>query len=539
MAPYKDEPSILLNKDPKDPTDLEAGTEETTSLLSGYGAVTQKDGVQTPFNASEDFPLDSEEVVSPATRRNRALKRWGWIGAGAILYVVGIMAWNGSQSNKTEMSLGSQEAVDVELLGSSKKKDKDKKSKKPKKPAFEPVSYPSCPSGVELTYIKQALPFEMHEMAAEASDCHLASIHNMEEQEKYSKAGLFKVAYGPEIGMSFAGGKPLTKTFWLGGRFGADMDAWEWTDNSTWDFGPNSTSVEGCLASTFSFLEIAMPVIAPEDHWSVVDCNTPLPAIYKCCIPTPSPSAYPTEAPTDAPTAPSTASLTDAPVPPEEGEEEEEPAPEESVAEEEDTATEDAVPDDAEKPKKKHKHDAGEEAAEEDTAPEEEAEESDAEEGEPTEEDAVPDDAEKPKKKHKHDADEEAAEEDTATEDEDENPAEEDAVTDDAEKQKKNHKHAAEEEDGAPEEEEKDEAEESAEADNEKPKKKHKHHSALEEPEEDDTDDDTNDTDDEEDEDADEAAAAADDDDDEKPKKKHKHEEEAEDSVPADAEPAI
>jgi hypothetical protein len=314
MTPYKDEPTTLLNKNQAIPKDIETAVEETAPLLTGYGAVAQKDGVLTPFNASEDFPLDNEETTSPKSRQKSALKRWGWIGAGAILYVAGVMAWNSARSNNS-MSLGTKEAVDVELLGSSKKTSK--KTKKTKKPKFEPIPYPSCPSGVEMSYIKEALPFEMHEMAAEASNCHLASIHTMEELEKYSKAGLFKVSYGPEIGMSFAAGKPLTKTFWLGGRFGADMDVWEWTDNSTWDFGPNATTVEGCLASTFSFLEISMPIVAPEDHWSVVDCNTPLPAIYKCCIETSmNPSEVPTDAPTDPPTDAPTDPPTDAPTDP-------------------------------------------------------------------------------------------------------------------------------------------------------------------------------------------------------------------------------
>jgi hypothetical protein len=156
---YKDKPSTPSAKGNEVVAEeLSATPEETTSLLVGYGSVDHKDGVETPFDASEDFPLDGNDNVSSLKRKSR----WAWVGAGALLYVAGVVAWNNNRSS--QVALGTQEAVpDVELLG--------KKGKTSKKPKFEPVTYPDCPSGVDITYIKEALPFEMHEAAAEASNC--------------------------------------------------------------------------------------------------------------------------------------------------------------------------------------------------------------------------------------------------------------------------------------------------------------------------------------------------------------------------------
>jgi hypothetical protein len=483
---YKDHPTTLLAKDKIDPPDLEANPEETTSLLTGYGAVNNDmNCVQTSFDASEDFPLEGEETIGAVDKRKQALKRCSWIGAGVLLYVAGVMAWNGSQRNGK--ALDAQGAIDndVKLLGSSKKKTKVKEEKK--KPKFEPVTYPSCPSGVDVTYIKQPLPFEMHEMAAQASDCELASIHNLEELEKYSKAGLFKMAYGPEIGMSFASGKPLTKTFWLGGRFAADsMGVGEWVDNSTWDFGPNTSAVEGCLASTFGFLEIAVPVIAPEDHWSVLDCATPLPAVYKCCKPTPAPSAYPTESPTDVPTDSPTDSPTDAPIAPPEDDVESVEASEQ----EEDIESEEA--DEGENEEEAVDETASESAEDESTN--EAADETEGESGEGLAVGSADESAaeeKKPKKKKEEDTPEEPAPKEADDRGEASEPAEDNvydsAVPDDKKPKKKKKKSTPEESapEGSDSGEEAPELEDNSDdsaAEVEKPKKKKKKVIAEEEP---------------------------------------------------------
>ncbi|KAG7363238.1 hypothetical protein IV203_026598 [Nitzschia inconspicua] len=166
-----------------------------------------------------------------------------------------------------------------------KKLEEKKKMEIKKTTAFEPTPYPGCET-VNVTYVKTLLPFWDHEFAANASGCHLASIHSFEENTKLSKEGLFKMALGPEIALSFMSGKPLSKVFWIGGyHFESDIDDSEWTDDSVYDFGPYLTNAtEGCLSSSFNFTEIAIMNLTYEDHWAVTDCETPLPAIYKCCI---------------------------------------------------------------------------------------------------------------------------------------------------------------------------------------------------------------------------------------------------------------
>lgn len=58
-----------------------------------------------------------------------------------------------------------------------------------------------------------------------------------------SADGLFKMAAGVEIAMSFMSGKVLQKEFWLGGYLlDGEMDGMEWTDGSTYDFGPDFTN---------------------------------------------------------------------------------------------------------------------------------------------------------------------------------------------------------------------------------------------------------------------------------------------------------
>ncbi len=175
-----------------------------------------------------------------------------------------------------------EKAAEKEEKEKEKEEEADKKAAEAK--AKEPVPYPGCET-VEVTYVKTPLPFWDHEFAANASGCHLASVHNVVENTKMSKDGLFKMSLGPEIGMSFASGTILAKTFWLGGyHFESDIDESEWTDESPWDFGLDFTnSTEGCLSSSINFTELAMLNITVEDHWEMIECETPLPAIYKCC----------------------------------------------------------------------------------------------------------------------------------------------------------------------------------------------------------------------------------------------------------------
>jgi hypothetical protein len=165
-----------------------------------------------------------------------------------------------------------------------KAQERAKKIAEKEKTEFKPTPYPGCET-VNITYIKTSLPFWDHEIAANASGCHLASIHSFEENTKLSKEGLFKMSLGPEIAMSFMSGKPLSKMFWLGGyHFESDFDETEWTDDSLYDFGPDfMNDTEGCLSSSFSFTEIAVKNLTFDDHWNIIDCETPLPAIYKCC----------------------------------------------------------------------------------------------------------------------------------------------------------------------------------------------------------------------------------------------------------------
>jgi hypothetical protein len=181
-----------------------------------------------------------------------------------------------------------KEKKEKKKLEAEKKKEVEKKQKEQdtkQAAAFEPTPYPGCET-VNITYVKTPLPFWDHEFAANASGCHLASIHSFEENTKLSKDGLFKMSLGPEIAMSFMSGKPLSKVFWIGGyHFESDIDESEWTDDSVYDFGPDlMNATEGCLSSSYNFTEIAIKNLTFDDHWAITDCETPLPAIYKCCI---------------------------------------------------------------------------------------------------------------------------------------------------------------------------------------------------------------------------------------------------------------
>mmetsp|Transcript_34575 Transcript_34575/g.83498 ORF Transcript_34575/g.83498 Transcript_34575/m.83498 type:complete len:352 (+) Transcript_34575:67-1122(+) len=264
----------------------------------GYGSAENNNVVE--FDPATDFGPSNADA-EPASRRK---KRWAMLLAGAVLYVAVASFWN---SHKLQGSMAVNESTqDIELLGKSKekkdakkarkdKKKADKKAKKaletkpPKPPLY--TSYPGCTAGVEIKYIQTPMAFEDHEIFANASGCHLASVHTMEEFSKMSFGGLFKMAFGPEIAMSFMSGKPLSKVFWLGGYLmDGDVDAMEWTDGSDYDFGPDfANATEGCLTSSVNFTELNMPIFLPDDHWKTEDCEMPLPAVYKCCIEPPTP----------------------------------------------------------------------------------------------------------------------------------------------------------------------------------------------------------------------------------------------------------
>eukprot|EP00529_Nitzschia_sp_RCC80_P011732 CAMPEP_0113482872 /NCGR_PEP_ID=MMETSP0014_2-20120614/23143_1 /TAXON_ID=2857 /ORGANISM="Nitzschia sp." /LENGTH=571 /DNA_ID=CAMNT_0000376403 /DNA_START=48 /DNA_END=1760 /DNA_ORIENTATION=- /assembly_acc=CAM_ASM_000159 len=307
--PYKDDPELGQQEE----------EEEQTSLLAGYGSTSPdeytKNKYQKQYGIYSDN-VDSKDVdVIDGTLRNKVhrVPKWVWLTSGLALYVCTIgAAWTHQRESGARLVLSDnkQEIFDIELMGKAKKSKKDKKKKhlkggkkKEKKAPFEPVVYPGCAGYVDIKYVREPLAFKEHEAAAAAADCHLASIHNLDENTKYSKSGLFKMSYGPEIGQSFMSGKPLEKEFWLGGT--ADKHGeWSWTDKSDW--GEPELALAGlkdpkkgqCLTSKFSFLEIAMLDIPTAGHWKAEDCKKPLPAIYKCCVPTPAPTSSPTNAPT-------------------------------------------------------------------------------------------------------------------------------------------------------------------------------------------------------------------------------------------------
>jgi hypothetical protein len=67
---------------------------------------------------------------------------------------------------------------------------------------------------------------------------------------------------------------------------------WQWIDGSDWEFcltvnTTNDAPPGACLQSSVNFTELHLPNISSVDHWKASDCKTPLPAIYKCYLPTP------------------------------------------------------------------------------------------------------------------------------------------------------------------------------------------------------------------------------------------------------------
>jgi hypothetical protein len=188
-----------------------------------------------------------------------------------------------------------------------------------------PSAYPWCLE-VNITHVKTPLSWADHEIAARAKGCHLASVHSVLENTKLATTALFQLTPGTEIAAHFMSGAVLARDYYLGGYVNSTTGDWAWTDQSVWDYGFNDTStaapavvviVDGCLQASIDFVELGKPEISYLDHWKLaMDCTTPLPAIYKCCIlpaPTLAPSEVPTEAPTVPPTDPPTLAWTNTP----------------------------------------------------------------------------------------------------------------------------------------------------------------------------------------------------------------------------------
>lgn len=359
--------------------DVNVGHDES-ALLIGYGSVDRcvRDAPHLAFDPTTDFPLDDVDE-SPATAggREKSFRHWRPFCLAAVFYLsfVGAVVWRRNKESSLWSPLSSEAVVKkVELLGrKSKTKKSVKKAKKEKKkesakkkkgekkkesakrkkdenkkehhkkkenkkkkevaakaaagetkkdaPAtFEAAPYPGCLT-VEVKYVKTPLPFADHELAAKAAGCHLASIHSLVENTKLSAGGLFAMSLGPEIGMSFASGKVLSKEFWLGAYNldGSGSDPWTWTDDSPWDFGPVGwdNATKGCLASSINFTETHLPSIPAEDHFIAEECLMPLPAVYKCCTtympPSSSPSEFPSFSPSEEPSATPSETPTDVP----------------------------------------------------------------------------------------------------------------------------------------------------------------------------------------------------------------------------------
>lgn len=245
----------------------------TAALVTvGYGSADSKktlddDGSTDFFDPAIDFGPANHDL-EPASRRK---KRWTMLLVGVIFYVAVAAYWNSNKlqgSSVESVNEFTQQDIDLEMLGKSKskkdakkeKKDAKKEAKKEKKDEkkvtkeedkkktiasiYEP--FPGC-TEVEIKYIKTPMAFEDHEIFANLTGCHLASVHSMMELSKISFEGLFKMSQGPEIAMSFMSGKPLSKEFWLGGYLmDGDLDDMEWTDGTVYDYGPDfANATEG------------------------------------------------------------------------------------------------------------------------------------------------------------------------------------------------------------------------------------------------------------------------------------------------------
>ncbi|KAL3913996.1 MAG: hypothetical protein SGARI_000362 [Bacillariaceae sp.] len=280
--------------------------EEQVKLLDGYGGVYDNDAATDVHD--EDVGLFRKE---DAEVKRMAYKRWAMIGVATLMFVAATAGF-AMNHMPSIMSSSSSDLSNVEMLGKSKpeklaakkkkeeekekkaaakaaekkKKEEAKAAEKKKKEDAKAAAKAEKEKKKEAAAAKKAAEKKAKEpFAANASGCHLASVHNMIENSKMHKDGLFKMSFGPEIGMSFASGKPISKTFWFGGyHLESEIDESEWTDDSPWDFGPTFiNATEGCLSSKVNFTELAFLTIPIEDHWDIMDCETPLPAVYKCC----------------------------------------------------------------------------------------------------------------------------------------------------------------------------------------------------------------------------------------------------------------
>jgi len=189
--------------------------------------------------------------------------------------------------------------------------------------AYTLMPYPGCEQvDTSVTYAKTLLSWNDHQVAANAQHCQLASVHSMAANSMISKAALFEFSSGMEIAEYYTSSSSssygehehdqaavvLKREFWLGAydvsgntsttssTESGDNWQWRWTDGTPWDFGPTfSTSSEKngrgrqrrsspyCLKASIKVTEMSIVDITPEDHWMGQDCNTLLPAIYKCC----------------------------------------------------------------------------------------------------------------------------------------------------------------------------------------------------------------------------------------------------------------
>lgn len=193
----------------------------------GYGAVVRHRNdteAVASFDAATDFPLpDNDSVIADNSNKT---KRWAWLALGVVVYVAvahvasnNHQGWNLTQdvnllgsskvsvkeakkSEKAEAKKEKEEAKEAakakkqkekeaakvkkeaakeaakeEKAAEKKEKKKEKAAEKAKKEAAKTAwisTYPGCPGGVNITYVKYAMPFEDHEIYANASGCHLA-----------------------------------------------------------------------------------------------------------------------------------------------------------------------------------------------------------------------------------------------------------------------------------------------------------------------------------------------------------------------------
>ena len=292
----------------------------------------------TKATAKEAKKLKEEEVKAQKAAEKEALKlkeeEAKKVRAAAVA-AKKLQEQEAKAATKAAQDKAKQEQMDAKKAAEEKKEQEVDKA----------LSYPGCLK-INVTYVKTLLPWADHEVAAEAQGCHLASVHSLAENSKLATAGLFQLSSGLEIAAHFMSGAVLARDYYLGGYLEDDV-GWAWTDKSVWDFGFNDTTTTStsaatevggnsssftCLKASVNFTDLGKRNISYVDHWTPsLDCSTPLPAIYKCCLlpdsappsssptetpthaTTLTPSGEPTEPPTGVPTATPTVTPTDPP----------------------------------------------------------------------------------------------------------------------------------------------------------------------------------------------------------------------------------